>query len=526
MTQSEMGKKKKIAVVSVSDKTGLADFVRGLAREGYDIVATSGTAAFLHKMGVAVRDVSALTGFSEMLSGRVKTLHPAVFAGVLAAGPEHLAEIKKAGIAPVAIVVVNFYPFEEKSRGIEATASGAAEHIDVGGVAMLRAAAKNYARVLAVSSSEDYAPVLDVLSRRGGNTLDFRRRLAAKAFAASAYYDALISSRLSPDENPADSRMTRTALPLEFAGSLRYGENPHQPAAFYSCPALGESFWPERLGGEEVSYNNLLDVFAGASLAGDLLDLNDERGKASCVVIKHTTPCGAASARTAVEAYRSAFSTDPVSAFGGAVVFGSALDAATASEIVKVFTDVVAAPDFSREALEILRKKKNLLILKTSNRSTAQRFEIRSAFGGVLAQKSDHGFADGFKVVTKKRPSIGEMKSLAFAASVAKHSKSNAVALAAGLRTLGVGSGCVSRIDAFRAALGKMRALSVSSAGKKIVLASDAFLPFDDIVREAALAGVSAIIQPGGSIRDADSVKACDEALIAMVFTGVRHFKH
>ncbi|MDI6757648.1 MAG: bifunctional phosphoribosylaminoimidazolecarboxamide formyltransferase/IMP cyclohydrolase [Endomicrobiia bacterium] len=525
MTQSMKGKKKKIAVVSVSDKTGLADFVRGLAKAGYDIVATSGTAAFLSKMGMAVRDVSCLTGFSEMLSGRVKTLHPAVFAGVLAAGHEHLAEIKKYGIAPIDIVVVNFYPFESKSRGIAASASVAADHIDVGGVAMLRAAAKNYARVLAVSSGEDYAPVLDALSRRGGNTLDFRRRLAAKAFSASAYYDALISCRLSPDENAALASMTKT-VPLKFAGSLRYGENPHQSATFYSCPSLGESFWPERLGGEEVSYNNLLDVFAGFSLVGDLLDLNGERGKASCVVIKHTNPCGAASARTAVEAYRSAFSTDPVSAFGGAVVFGTALDAAASSEIIKVFTDVVAAPDFSGEALEILRKKKNLLILKTPRRSPAPRFEIRSAFGGVLAQTSDHGSADGFKVVTKKRPSVEEMKSLAFAASVAKHSKSNAVALAAGLRTLGVGSGCVSRIDAFHAALGKMRARSVAAVGEKIVLASDAFLPFDDIAREAASAGVSAIIQPGGSIRDADSVKACDDAAIAMVFTGVRHFKH
>lgn len=514
-----MMKIKKTAILSVSDKTGLADFARGLIGAGYKIIATSGTAGFLSKMGVKVRDISDLTGIPEMLDGRVKTLHPSVFGGVLASGKKHFAEIKKAGIAPIDLVAVNFYPFEEKAARVAKKDGDVAGHIDVGGVAMLRAAAKNYARVIAVSSSEDYHDVLAALSS-GGNNENFRKRLASRAFAASAYYDSVISSRLSVGGEGADGLgRHKTSLPLKFVGALRYGENPHQSAAFYLCPSMGGLPLPERLGGKGVSFNNLLDATAGLAVVGDL------GGPSACVIIKHTNPCGAAVARRAVDAYMNAFATDPVSSFGGSVVFNCGIDAAAASEIVKVFTDSVVAPSFTASALTVLRKKKNLLILKSKPAAVRAKFEFRSIFGGALVQKPDIVLRGAFRVVTKKRPSVDEKKSLLFAEAVAKYSKSNAVVLASGSVTLGVGSGCVSRIDAFRTALAKMRARPSPPDGK-IVLASDAFFPFDDIAREAAAAGVSSIIQPGGSIRDADSVRACDDAGISMVFTGVRHFKH
>jgi phosphoribosylaminoimidazolecarboxamide formyltransferase/IMP cyclohydrolase len=354
----------------------------------------------------------------------------------------------------------------------------------------------------------------------GGDNKNFRKRLAARAFAASAYYDSVISARLSVGGEGADGLgRHKTSLPLKFVGALRYGENPHQSAAFYLCPSMGGLPLPERLGGKEISFNNILDASAGLAVTEDL------GGPSSCVVIKHTNPCGAAVARRAVDAYRNAFATDPVSAFGGSVVFGCGVDEDAASEIIKVFTDSVVAPSFTPSALAILKRKKNLLILRSKASSVRARFEFRSVFGGALVQRPDDARRGAFRVVTKKRPSSDEKQSLLFAATVAGHSKSNAVVLASGSSTLGVGSGCVSRIDAFRTALSKMRA-GCLPPDDKIVLASDAFFPFDDIAREAAAAGVRAIIQPGGSIRDADSIRACDEAGISMVFTGVRHFKH
>jgi phosphoribosylaminoimidazolecarboxamide formyltransferase/IMP cyclohydrolase len=520
------------ALISVSDKTGLIDFARGLSHFGIELISTGGTRNALAGAGLAVRDVSDLTGFPELLDGRVKTLHPKVHGGLLAIreNPEHEAAMLAHGIAPIDLLVVNLYPFEATiERG--ASFADCIENIDIGGPAMIRAAAKNYNDVVVVVDPGDYAKLLDELREHSGATSQkIRQQLAQKAFARTAVYDAAISNWLAAEAGVAapDYR----AFGGKLTSQLRYGENPHQSAAFYHWGDQRRGVATAvQVQGKELSYNNVNDTDAAFELAAEF----DPRRTAAVAIIKHANPCGAAEAESLVKAYELALRCDPVSAFGGIVASNRKLDAAAAAEIVKIFTEVIIAPGADDAAIELVAAKKNLRLLITSGTPDprASGLTFRPVAGGFLAQSHDNAIVDDMdlRVVSKRPPSEMEWRDLKFAFRVAKHVKSNAIVYAKSGATVGIGAGQMSRVDSARIAAMKAseaaRAAGLSeSLAKGSVVASDAFFPFADGLLAAAEAGATAVIQPGGSMRDAEVIKAADDAGLAMVFTGVRHFRH
>ncbi len=520
------------ALFSVSDKTGLVPFATELHQKyGVELIATGGTKKALSDAGLPVKDVADLTGFPEILDGRVKTLHPAIYAGLLAkrSKPEHMATLAEHKLLEIDLVVCNLYPFEQTVAKPGVTEAEAIENIDIGGPCMIRAAAKNFESVAVITFSSQFSRLLDDLSEYGGKTaLATRRFMAVMAFAMIAEYDCAIHNyfldnvfEIKPGvHDPELPRVLR--IVVQKAQLLRYGENPHQKAAFYrereiTRPCVATA---EQLHGKELSYNNILDLDSALNLAREFA------GPAA-VVVKHNNPCGAAIANTLTEAFNLAWAGDPQSAFGGILAFNRTVDADTASALMTGdrFVECVIAPDFEPQALEGLKGwKKNVRLLKTGPLSGfPQGLDYRRVDGGLLVQTRDYGAdkPDEWKVVTKRKPTEEEFQALHFAWFVCKHVKSNAIVLANGTHVVGVGAGQMSRVDSVQIAIRK--------AGDRVkgsVLASDAFFPFRDNVDAAAAAGVKAIIQPGGSVKDADSIAACDEHGIAMLFTGVRHFRH
>jgi phosphoribosylaminoimidazolecarboxamide formyltransferase/IMP cyclohydrolase len=518
------------ALLSVSDKTGLLDLARGLAEFNVELISTGGTSKTLADAGLAVRDISEVTGFPEMLDGRVKTLHPLIHGGILAVrdNPDHAATLQAHGIQPIDLVVCNLYPFEATVARPGATHEEIVENIDIGGPSMVRSAAKNYHDVTVVTSPNQYAAVVEEMKQNnGGLSLTTRERLAGAAFARTAAYDRVISAYFAGRAGP-EMFPDALNLRLERRQSLRYGENPHQQAAFYvesgappSCIASAEV-----LHGKELSYNNLLDLDSALNLIREFLD-------PAAVVIKHNNPCGAAVASTLVEAFRKAYEGDPLSAFGGILGFNREVDEATAMQITEPnrFVECVIAPAFTDAAFGLLTTrptwKKSVRLLRTgpldARRLRSAGLDYRRVDGGLLVQARDAGSDDfgQLKVVTKRAPTEEELRDLHFTWLVCKHVKSNAIVLGKSGMVVGVGAGQMSRVDSVHMAVRK-----AGERSKGSVLASDAFFPFRDNVDEAARAGVTAIIQPGGSVRDADSIQACDEHGLAMVFTGIRHFRH
>jgi len=523
------------ALISVSDKTGLEELGRRLAAAGVELVSTGGTAKALRAAGLAVRDVAELTGFPEMMDGRVKTLHPMVHGGLLAmrGNPEHVVAMAVHGIAPIDLLVVNLYPFEATvARG--ADYDDCVENIDIGGPAMIRAAAKNHADVTVVVDAEDYEAVLAEIEDTGGTSLDTRKRLAAAAYARTAAYDAAVSGWMAAAVGEATPR--RRAFAGTLAQTLRYGENPHQRAAFYvdgsGRPGVATA---TQLQGKELSYNNINDTDA----AYELVAAFDPADGPAVAIIKHANPCGVAQiispGATLLDAYGKAFDCDRVSAFGGIVALNGPLDGPTAEQIAEIFTEVVIAPEADAAARAVFVAKKNLRLLVTGALPDprAPRLAWRQVAGGFLVQDQDIGHvapAD-LKVVTKRAPTQAELADLMFAWTVAKHVKSNAIVYAKGGATVGIGAGQMSRVDSTRIAARKSadmaEALGLAEpTARGSVVASDAFFPFPDGLITAAEAGATALIQPGGSMRDAAVIAAADERGLAMVFTGQRHFRH
>lgn len=505
----------KRALISVSNKEGLLDFARGLEKLGYEIISTGGTYNTIKEAGIKVKKVADITGFPEILDGRVKTLHPKIHGGILARRvPEHLQQLQENDIGPIDIVAVNLYPFRETISRPGVSLEEAIENIDIGGPAMVRAAAKNYQDVAVVVKPEFYQPLLEALEKQGGISPEFRLKLAGEAFSHTAAYDAMISYYLSRVSNSDLNQ--NLILAGEKVYDLRYGENPHQKASFYRfmTPGLG---LPDarQLNGKELSYNNIIDTQAAWELVREF----DEP---ACVIIKHTNPCGTAVAATLEEAFDRAFAADPLSAYGGIIALNRPVDGATAQKAAEPFMEVIIAPAYTPEALESLQAKKNLRVLELPL-EVAGGLQIRTVAGGFVVQESDRDELDMDKVqvVTQKKPAAEQLKELAFARKVVKHIKSNAIVVARDGVTLGVGAGQMNRVGSARIAL--------ESAGEKArgaVMASDAFFPFKDTVELAAEAGITAIVQPGGSIRDPLSIEECDRHGISMIFTGMRHFKH
>lgn len=518
------------ALISVSDKGGLVEFARALASRGVELLSTGGTAKALRDAGLEVRDVSEFTGFPEMMDGRVKTLHPAVHGGLLALrdNPEHRASMEKHGIAPIDLLVVNLYPFEQT------VAKGAAyddciENIDIGGPAMIRASAKNHAYVTTVVDVQDYDAVLAELDTNGSaTTLPFRKRMAQTAFARTAAYDAAVSTWMA--QAIGEDTPRRRAFAGTLAQPLRYGENPHQAAAFYtdgsSRPGVATA---RQWQGKELSYNNINDTDAAFELVAEFTE-----GPA-VAIIKHANPCGVARAETLEDAYRRAFDCDRTSAFGGIVALNGKLDAATARAITEIFTEVVIAPEADDEAREIFAAKKNLRLLTTGGLPDARAggLTFRQVAGGFLVQTRDNGHvapAD-LRVVTQRQPSETELADLMFAWTVAKHVKSNAIVYAKNRATVGIGAGQMSRVDSTR--IGRRKSEDMAEAlglsgplTEGAAVASDAFFPFADGIEALAAAGARAVIQPGRSMRDDEVIAAADRLGLAMVFTGQRHFRH
>ncbi|MGX5736631.1 bifunctional phosphoribosylaminoimidazolecarboxamide formyltransferase/IMP cyclohydrolase [Bosea thiooxidans] len=520
------------ALLSVSDKTGLIDFARALHKLGIALVSTGGTAKAIAEAGLPVSDVSDLTGFPEMMDGRVKTLHPKVHGGLLAirSHPEHQASMLGHGIQPIDLLVVNLYPFEA-TVAAGRPYDDCIENIDIGGPAMIRAAAKNHNDVAVVVEAADYAAVLgDLEAHKGATTLTLRRKLAQKAYARTAAYDAAISNWFANELN--DTAPAFRALGGSLAETMRYGENPHQWAAFYRTPEQRPGVSTARqLQGKQLSYNNINDTDAAFECVSEFAP----EASAACVIVKHANPCGVATGGSLLEAYELALRCDPVSAFGGIVALNRKLDAEAARKIVEVFTEVIIAPDADEEAIALVAAKKNLRLLVTGGLSDprAAGLSLRTVAGGFLAQARDNAVVDDMelKVVTKRQPSAQELADLRFAFRVAKHVKSNAIVYAKNLATVGIGAGQMSRVDSSRIAAWKAaeaaKAAGVAeSLAKGSVVASDAFFPFADGLLAAAEAGATAVIQPGGSMRDDEVIKAADEAGLAMVFTGHRHFRH
>ena len=527
----------KRALLSVSDKSGLADLGRALAERGVELVSTGGTAKALRDAGLAVKDVSDLTGFPEMMDGRVKTLHPTVHGGLLALrdNPEHVAAMEAHGIGAIDLVVVNLYPFEATvAKG--ADRAEVIENIDIGGPSMVRSAAKNHGFVTILTDPADYATLVAEMDANGGATTQaFRTRMAGKAYARTAAYDSAIASwfAFSPAASDEPTLFPETLpMALKRADTLRYGENPHQSAAIYVPQVSGTAGVPQatQLQGKELSYNNLNDADAALELAAEFA------GKEPAVVIvKHANPCGVAQSGSLLAAWEAALACDSVSAFGGIVAVNTELDAATAEAISAIFTEVVIAPSVSAEAREIFAKKKNLRLLECGALPNPRRggLALKTIAGGVLIQSRDNGAisADDLKVVTKRAPTEQELKDCLFAWTVARHVKSNAIVYAKDGATAGIGAGQMNRRDSARIAAIKAKEAAETygwSAPRTVgsAVASDAFFPFADGLISAAEAGATAVIQPGGSIRDDEVIAAADEAGLAMVFTGMRHFRH
>jgi phosphoribosylaminoimidazolecarboxamide formyltransferase/IMP cyclohydrolase len=522
------------ALLSVYDKAGIADFARGLAKLGAKLLSSGGTSKALASAGIEHTQVSDLTGFPEVLGGRVKTLHPAIHAAILAdsADPEHMADLRRHGIDAIQLVVVSLYPFEKVAADPSASIEDLIEMIDIGGPAMIRAAAKNYRCVAVVTSPSQYDRILKEIEGTGGISPETSAKLALAAFATTGSYDrairSVLAARVKGEEPPRVSEYPAEMAPhMIKAYDLRYGENPHQSAAFYTVPeppraTLGSA---RQLSGKELSYNNIRDLDAALQLA-------QEFSEPTAAIIKHASPCGVASSEGLPEAFERALSADPVSAYGGVVAVNAQIDVGTAERMAQenTFFEVICSPGFDDEALQMLKTKrkwgKNVRLMTLDGeirRGPGDPWEVRKVRGGYLVQEWDDAMEspEEFKVVTKRAPRDEELKDLAFAWRVVKHVRSNAIALAKDKRTVGICGGQVNRVDAVR--------ISVERAGdqaKGSVLASDAFFPFSDGPEAAAHAGVTAIIHPGGSIRDEDSVKLADEHGMAMVLTGVRHFKH
>ena len=520
------------ALISLSDKTGLEDLAAGLARHGVEIVSTGGTAAKLRELGPTVRDISDLTGFPEMMDGRVKTLHPKVHGGLLAVrdNPDHAAAMEQHDIAPIDLVVVNLYPF------LNTVMSGAdrdtiIENIDIGGPSMVRSAAKNHLYVAIVTDPADYSALLDQLDSDGGTTLEFRKKLAAKAYALTAAYDSTISQWFAFADQ--QERWPETwVLANQLKMPLRYGENPHQEAALYIPvgPHARGIAQASQVQGKELSYNNLNDANAALELASEFRD-----GPPTVVIVKHANPCGVATRNTLLDAWNEALACDSVSAFGGIVATNRSLDAATAEAIAQIFTEVVVAPDADDDARAIFARKKNLRLLLTGELPDPSRGGQTLAVitGGLLVQDRDKGMVDRdqLKCVTKRQPTEQEVRDCLFAWTVAKHVKSNAIVYAKDGVTAGIGAGQMNRRDSARIAAIRAREAAEANGWPEprtigSAVASDAFFPFADGFLAAAEAGATAVIQPGGSIRDEEVIAAADDAGLAMLFTGMRHFRH
>jgi phosphoribosylaminoimidazolecarboxamide formyltransferase/IMP cyclohydrolase len=514
------------ALLSVSDKTKIVDFARELKILGWNIISSGGTAKTLKENSIECREISEVTGFPEILDGRVKTLNPKIHGGILGIrnNAKHMAQLKQYGIETIDMVVVNLYPFEAIINKIskpedKKIAKDVIENIDIGGVALLRAAAKNYNDVIVVCDVNDYSVIIENLKN---NSLTQRAKLAlsAKAFRHTAYYDSLISTYLTYEKFP-----TQVAIPLKKISELRYGENPHQAAALYSNgierdrPAVISA---KQLHGKELSYNNYLDLESAWRLVHEFND-------PACAIIKHNNPCGCAQSASVKDAYLEALACDPVSAFGGVVAFNGTLEEDAASQISKLFVECVIAPGYSQVALDILMKKKNIrLLIQELPYKEENVTEYRMMPYGMLAQDRDNQLLVETKPMTKRQPTKEESIALDFAWKIAKHVKSNAIVLVRGRQSVGIGAGQMSRIDSLKIAIEKMKEAKHGLDEKvfPIVLASDAFFPFSDVVKEAAKVGVTAIVQPGGSIKDDESIKAADEKNIAMIATGMRHFRH
>lgn len=539
------------ALLSVSDKTGLVEFARMLASFGVEILSTGGTAKALRDAGIEVRDVSDVTGFPEMMDGRVKTLHPRIHGGILAVRDnlDHSRALEEHRIEPIDMVVINLYPFEQTIARAGVTLEEAVEQIDIGGPAMVRSAAKNFNDVAVVVSSSLYSEVTKALQQtQGATSLAMRSRLALIAFANTSSYDNAIAQYLNtiyldsslplpsvssqPDVGPKPANFEKSPalnalqanemLPAQLgfiyqkASGLRYGENPHQSAALYKTSEYHGIAQAELLGGKEMSFNNYVDADAAWQLVCDFDEM-------ACAIIKHMNPSGVGTGASLEEAYRRAHTTDPVSAFGGVVAFNRTIDERAARALTEIFTEVVIAPDFDEAAIGVLKSKKNLRILRAGEAERPEGLDFKRITGGMLVQTRDtHRLTrEELKVVTRRAPTVEEVESLLFAWTVCKHTKSNAIVYARAGQTIGVGAGQMSRVDSVR--LGAMRA-QIPVRGS--VLASDAFFPFRDGVDEAAKHGITAVIQPGGSVRDEEVIAAADEHGLAMVFTGVRHFRH
>ncbi|MGZ8197461.1 MAG: bifunctional phosphoribosylaminoimidazolecarboxamide formyltransferase/IMP cyclohydrolase [Burkholderiales bacterium] len=517
----------KQALLSVSDKSGLVDFARGLRAHGFDLISTGGTAKLLRDSGLPVAEVGDYTGFPEMLDGRVKTLHPKVHGGILARRDlaAHMQAIQAADIGTIDLVVVNLYPFKKTVARADCTLDEAIENIDIGGPAMVRSAAKNYQHVAVVTDPADYATLLKELAATSGAIgLQTRFRLAQKAFSHTAAYDGAISNYLtSLDAAGAQRERFPSRLNLQFAlaQALRYGENPHQQAAFYRDPAppRGTLANYSQLQGKDLSYNNIAD----ADAAWECVTTLEAPG---CVIVKHANPCGVAIDSTLTSAYRKAFATDPTSAFGGIIAFNRALDADAAKAVCEQFVEVVIAPEIDAGARAAFAGKQNIRVLEVRAGAEGNALDFKRVGGGLLVQTADalNVQPGAFKVVSRRAPDEAELADLVFAWRVAKFVKSNAIVFCGGGRTLGVGAGQMSRVDSARIASIKARNAELELAGS--VVASDAFFPFRDGVDVVAQAGAKAIVQPGGSVRDAEVIAAADEQGIAMVFTGTRHFRH
>ena len=510
------------ALLSVSDKTGLLPFAQALAAAGIELISTGGTARTLREAGLTVKDISEHTGFPEMLDGRVKTLHPKVHGGLLfiRGNTQHEAAVREHGIQPIDLVVVNLYPFEQTVAKPDVPLPEAIENIDIGGPSMLRSAAKNHESVTVVVDPQDYAEIAGQIQANGDTTLELRRKLAAKVFVRTAAYDTAIAAHLNSEFRIPNSELPSSlSISASLAQPLRYGENPHQKAALYG--KFREYF--QQLHGKELSYNNILDLTAAAGLIAEFA-----ADGPTLAILKHMNPCGVGRGANLREAWDKAFATDKQAPFGGIIAVNRALDGACADAIAEIFSEVIVAPDFSPEALGILQKKKNLRLLKTlKSPSTAQSWDVRSVGAdSFLWQGRDirATTAGDLKVVTRRQPGETELNAMLFGWRIVKHVKSNAIVYVAEDRTLGIGAGQMSRVDASRIAVWKAGEAKLSLKGS--VVCSDAFFPFPDGLIAAAEAGATAVIQPGGSVRDAEVIAAADERKVAMAFTGVRHFRH
>jgi len=511
----------KRALISVSDKTGVLEFAKELKNLGYEIISSSGTAKYLKENGIDVIEVSQITGFPEILDGRVKTLHPKIHGGILAIrdNQDHMKQLQENDIKPIDIVAINLYPFENTVKK-GADLDEIIENIDIGGPAMVRASAKNYKYVAIITDPKDYSDIINELKEYGEISINTKKKLSLKAFRHTAFYDSIISQVLNEKFEINEDFPESLTIPMRLKSGLRYGENPHQKASLYINPlengiSVADS---EILQGKEMSFNNYYDVDSAVLLV-------KEFEEPACVIVKHNNPCGVAVAENIKQAYTFALETDPKSAFGGIVAFNKEVDEDTAKELTKLFLEVVVAPSFSDSALEVLKTKKNLRVVKVKNfDKKLEGKDIKRISGGYLLQDRNLGLYTELKVVTDRQPTEKELEDLIFALKVVKHVKSNAVVIAKDKRTVGIGVGQTSRVDSLETAIKKAKEFNLPLEGS--VLASEAFFPFRDSIDTAAKEGIKAVIQPGGSIRDQEVIDACNEHGIAMIFTNMRHFKH